>query len=166
MITGEAMIWLALGVVAAVAAGGWWVSGHLRIATVDGPSMLPTFRHGDRVLVRRVRASVLRPGDVVMVAMAGVAHPVPAGSRPARNPQRFLLKRIAALPGDPVPAGVPVTAPPSAAVDSCARRDPPALVPPGMLVLLGDNPDQSIDSRDFGCVPSVRLFGVVVRRLG
>jgi nickel-type superoxide dismutase maturation protease len=37
------------------------------LARVTGPSMSPTVRHGDRLLVRRVRhADAVRPGDVVL----------------------------------------------------------------------------------------------------
>src|SRR4051794_27277034 len=37
------------------------------LARVAGPSMSPTVRHGDRLLVRRVRsAGRVRPGDVVL----------------------------------------------------------------------------------------------------
>jgi nickel-type superoxide dismutase maturation protease len=37
------------------------------LARVAGPSMSPTVRHGDRLLVRRVRsAGKVRPGDVVL----------------------------------------------------------------------------------------------------
>ena len=37
------------------------------LARVTGPSMSPTVRHGDRLLVRRVRSpAAVRPGDVVL----------------------------------------------------------------------------------------------------
>jgi nickel-type superoxide dismutase maturation protease len=36
------------------------------LARVSGPSMTPTVRHGDRLLVRRVRRGTARPGDVVL----------------------------------------------------------------------------------------------------
>ena len=37
------------------------------VARVTGPSMSPTVRHGDRLLVRRVRSpEAVRPGDVVL----------------------------------------------------------------------------------------------------
>ena len=37
------------------------------MARVTGPSMSPTVRHGDRLLVRRLRSSAaVRPGDVVL----------------------------------------------------------------------------------------------------
>ncbi|WP_255950028.1 S26 family signal peptidase [Streptomyces odontomachi] len=38
-------------------------------------------------------------------------------------------------------------------------------VPPGRLVLLGDNPGVSFDSRHLGCLPCERVLGTVVRRL-
>lgn len=128
------MIWLAAAIALLGVAG--WAGTRLRIAVVTGPSMAPTFRDHDRVLVRRTRASALRRGDVALVAMS-------------TGPQTsWILKRVAALPGDAVPAGL------------AGPR-----VPPGMLVLLGDNPPESIDSRDFGYVPASRLFGVAIRKL-
>ncbi|MGR7023604.1 S24/S26 family peptidase [Geodermatophilus sp. URMC 62] len=36
------------------------------LARVSGPSMTPTVRHGDRLLVRRSRPGTARPGDVVL----------------------------------------------------------------------------------------------------
>lgn len=108
---------------------GGVLGGVLRVAVVSGPSMAPTLRDGDRVLVRRTRPSALRRGDVVLVEL-------PAG---------WIVKRIAALPGDPAPAG--------------------DRVPPGHVLLLGDNPLWSVDSRDFGYVPTAHVFGVAIRRL-
>jgi signal peptidase I len=105
--------------------------------------MAPALADGDRVLVRRVPAGALRRGDVALVA----AEPTGRASTRGR-----LIKRVAALPGDPLPAGV-------------APGPGGGRVPAGTLVLLGDNPDGSVDSRDFGCVPAGRVFGRVVRRL-
>jgi len=51
-------------------------------ARVSGPSMSPTVRHGDRLLVRRVRsAAAVRPGDVVLARF------------PAR-PELLVVKRV------------------------------------------------------------------------
>jgi len=122
---------------------GLSVASRWRIATVDGPSMAPTLDDGDRVLVRRIRPAALRRGDLAMVTQPGV------GSAPG-----WIIKRVAALPGDALPGAlVP------------ALGGPGDRVPPRMLVLLGDNPHASVDSRDFGYVPDSRLFGVVVRRM-
>ena len=66
-----------------------------------------------------------------------------------------MIKRIAAVPGDPRPGGcLPVT-------EELAGR----LVPPGQLVVLGDNAAWSQDSRQLGYIPGERLLGIVVRRI-
>ena len=58
------------------------------MAAVTGPSMVPTVRSGDRLLVRRVRlAADVRPGDVVLARF------------PAR-PDLLVVKRVRrAVPG-------------------------------------------------------------------
>lgn len=133
------MTWLVGLAIPALLGGAWWATRHgWRVATVDGQSMAPALRPGDRVLVRRVRAGTLHRGDLVLVAIL------------ATPPGGWVIKRIAALPGDRTPAGIPG-----------AR----ARVPAGMLVVLGDNRDFSIDSREFGYVPAERVFGRITRRL-
>ena len=58
------------------------------LARITGPSMSPTLRHGDRLLVRRVqRPDDVRPGDVVLARF------------PSR-PELLVVKRVArAVPG-------------------------------------------------------------------
>jgi nickel-type superoxide dismutase maturation protease len=58
------------------------------LARVTGPSMSPTVRHGDRLLVRRVRgADAVRAGDVVLARF------------PSR-PELLVVKRVRrAVPG-------------------------------------------------------------------
>jgi signal peptidase I len=110
------------------------------IIRVDGDSMNPTLADGDRVLARRVSPSALRRGQVAVVV-----NPLPVG-------RRFLIKRIAALPGDPVP-------PMPGTVLSGER------VPSGQLILLGDNADVSFDSRDLGYFPVSEIHAVTIRKL-
>ena len=62
---------------------------HWVLARVTGPSMSPTVRHGDRLLVRRVdRPEGVAPGDVVLARF------------PVR-PDLLVVKRVARL----VPGG-------------------------------------------------------------
>jgi nickel-type superoxide dismutase maturation protease len=63
--------------------------GAWTVARVTGPSMAPTVRSGDRLLVRRVRAAgAVQPGDVVLarfpsrpdlLVVKRVRRPVPGG---------------------------------------------------------------------------------------
>jgi signal peptidase I len=140
----------------------WMLRRRLAVVTVSGPSMQPAYASGDRVLVRRAGLSQLRPGAVVVVEQPG------AGGRWTTPPPRWpassrewMIKRVAALPGDTWPAE-----------DQPAMRLPPGatgpaspVVPAGSFAVLGDNPAGSYDSRVFGYCPASRLLGVVTRTL-
>lgn len=133
--------------VAALAIAGWTVRRRLLVVTVDGPSMQPTLQHGDRVLARRVPLAAVRTGDIVVVRR-------PVRTNTDAHRAAWLIKRAAAVPGEPVPPTV------RAAVGG---YDGP--VPAGRLVVLGDNPPQSADSRHWGYVTEELLLGVVVRAM-
>lgn len=173
---------LACALVAAGAGLLAWARRNLLLVRVSGESMYPAYRQGDKVLVRRVTADRVRPGDV---ALAGVS---PATERQAMtrllgrfpgeerrgpgaaltrggpdavlaqegrpagpgSPANWMIKRVAAVPGDPLPASVP-------------PRADETTVPEGCLVLLGDNAGRSLDSRHFGYVPAADLIGKVIR---
>jgi signal peptidase I len=122
------------------------------VVTVTGSSMTPRYRHGDRVLVRR-RGRV-RPGSVVV---ASLPRPPRAGYGVSADPlasRGLVIKRVAAVPGDAVPAAVRARV--------AATGD--ELVPTGRLVLLGDN-ERSVDSRTVGYFPAEAVLAVVVRDL-
>ncbi|MFC5829480.1 S24/S26 family peptidase [Nonomuraea insulae] len=117
-----------------------WLRRAYSIIRVDGYSMAPTLADGDRLLARRVAPSALRNGHIAVVLS-----PLPMGGR-------FLIKRIAALPGDPVPPPVrPLV--------------PDARVPDGQLILIGDNTDASFDSRDHGYFPVADIYAITIRKL-
>src|SRR5450759_3261931 len=93
---------------AVTAFGVFLVRRRLAVVEVAGPSMQPALSSGDRVLVRRARMSELRSGLVVVVE-----RPRPdggwVGAPPSWPPgqREWLIKRVAALPGDRRPADVP-----------------------------------------------------------
>ena len=139
---------------------------HLTVVDVWGRSMEPALHAGDRVLVRRTRLQRIRRGDIVVyhdpsqlpVAVdARTTHPDTGhtGTGPGGPDRLWTIKRVAAVPGDPVPAVV-------APVVGAAPGSP---VPPGCLVVLGDNLDHSYDSRDCGYLTAAHLLGVVRRRI-
>lgn len=128
------------------------------VVTVAGASMAPALEPGDQVLVRRRRGPF--PGGTIVV-FAEPASPWPgaepddgwpdaATARAAGD--RWVIKRVAAVPGDAVPESV------RPAVSGTE------VVPPGMLVVLGDGA-RSGDSRQWGFIPTGQVMGLVVRKL-
>ncbi|MEV4359402.1 S26 family signal peptidase [Nonomuraea sp. NPDC051941] len=158
-------LFLLAGGVLALGASLWWIRRRYLVATVDGPSMEPTLRSGDTLLVRRTK--LVHAGQIVVVRIEDPPpiDGLPPGLEPGGEDElpekpdhpgwRLLVKRAVAVPGDPVPRqGFP------------AFRDAPeTVVPRHALVVLGDNPDASWDSRDFGFVRGDEFVGVMVRRL-
>lgn len=124
--------------------------------TVRGSSMAPGYEDGARVLVHRGGRVVAGRVVVLECPAREVAGPRPSVDRGADR--RWIIKRVAAAPGDPAP------------VDRVPGLDRTAgsVVPPGRLVLLGDNPLNSYDSRQAGYFPMERVLGTVVghRRRG
>ncbi|WP_239151433.1 signal peptidase I [Virgisporangium aurantiacum] len=139
-------MWLAGGLALTALAGTVAVLRRCYIVVrVHGTSMTPTLRDGDRVLVRRVQLARVGPGDMVVIKMPP---PHTHGAPP------WLVKRAVAVPGDPVPTDRFPILP---ATDRA--------VPPDRLVLLGDNPTASYDSRLNGYFAADKVLGVVVRTL-
>jgi signal peptidase I len=143
------MRWLALLGLTAPALLVVALRRRFAVVTVVGPSMLPTFAPGDRVLIRRAVVGELRRGQVVVIEKPGDAGNW-AGPAPRWPPSGhpLLIKRVAAVPGEPRP------------------DDPGSSVPEGKLVVLGDNRARSYDSRQLGYFPGERLIGVVLRAIG
>jgi signal peptidase I len=125
-----------LAALATVAVRRWLI-----VVDIHGTSMEPTYGGGSRLLA--VRSAATRRGQVVVLRHRRLAAPPEASA--------YLIKRLAALPGDPVPASVR----PTVGVE---------IVPEGQCVALGDNKD-SVDSRSWGFVPLSDIVGRVVRAL-
>lgn len=124
------------------------------VVGVRGSSMLPEFRSGDRVLVRSGRRNGLRVGSVVVLrspeSLPPDHGPWPVTSQfPAAS---WMIKRVAALPGDSVPQNM-----------RAATGGTP-VVPDGLFMVSADNPDGT-DSRQLGFVLIDDILGTAVRNL-
>ncbi|WP_433534465.1 S26 family signal peptidase [Micromonospora sp. CA-249363] len=142
--------------------GALWARRRLLVVTVYGRSMTPTYHGGDRLLVRRQPVTRLRAGAVIVFRSPDRADPdlvaefEPERVRYVMPDTRLLIKRVVAAPGDPVPVErVPVLA--GLGHDT---------VPAGMVVVLGDNPHVSHDSRAYGYLPVELIVGVATRAVG
>ena len=128
---------------------------------ISSASMLPTYAAGDVVLMSRdaPELSELHREDLVVFAS-----PEDGGRA---------LKRVAALPGDTLvikdsvlyvnDREVEEPYIDHAAIDAYYSKT--YTVPGDSVFLLGDNRGNSIDSRDYGAVPSDALLGRVLFRL-
>lgn len=144
-------ILLAAGPVAAVALALAVMRRCFVVVTVTGTSMSPALKPGDRVLVRRGAGDMVRAGRIVVF---GRPHDECLGWTDSARVGRtiWLIKRVAAAGGEAVPEAA------RPAVGDIS------VVPPGMLVVLGDNLG-STDSRTWGFLPTAAVRGVAVRRL-
>ena len=126
---------------------------------IKGRSMVPTFEDGQRVVVLKLFSEVER-GDIVIFSTM-------------EEPEKDLIKRVIALPGERIQihkGEVRINGEPlgekyikdkdfglyDAQIDE--------YVPDGQIYVLGDNRDDSHDSRRFGSVLQDSLKGKVVVR--
>lgn len=113
------------------------VSG-VKIVTVVGTSMLPTYEPGEIIIAVRPLTG-LKPGDVVLVNT---------------DSEGSMIKRIAALPGQPIPNEYTY-------VVRGGLKPSPAICPENCVWIVGDNPKESIDSRTYGAIPLSQIQGVI-----
>jgi signal peptidase I len=127
-----------------------------QVARVDGSSMLPTLHNNDRLIVNKLAYRWHRPqiGDIVMVASPD-------------EPDRMLVKRIVAGPGDIVrsedgrvyrndtPIHDEFVPEMYRSIDTWG----PEVVPRGYYFVMGDHRNNSSDSRLFGPVPERYIVG-------
>lgn len=124
------------------------------IVNVSGTSMYPALRDGERLLVRRSGVAGLRHGDIVVAASPRISIEDRSGIEIRHldwrcGGRKWIVKRAAYLAGDEIPQAW------SGPASGSART-----VPDGYVFLLGDNGDESLDSRYFGCVPLDAVLGV------
>jgi signal peptidase I len=132
---------------------------------ISNEAMIPTFLPGDHVIMNRIayQASTPRRGDVVLYR-----YPDEEGKR--------LLHRVIGLPGDQIEIraqalsvnGEPMTESYVQHTDQFLAfgnvRDHvgPLIVPPDTYYVLGDNREESLDSRFLGPISRAQILGQVV----
>jgi signal peptidase I len=126
---------------------------------VEGSAMLPTLASGDRILVRK-RFGTLKRGDIVVF-------------RYPLDPSMSYLKRVVGLPGESIEIrrgrvlvnGAPIEEP---YLDPQLNLDPSDLAPVRLsdksYFVLGDNRDNSSDSRVWGPLPGEFIYGKYAAR--
>lgn len=143
----------------------WWARRRFLVVTVVGDSMLPGLRPGERRLARRLARRRPQVGAVVIFRRPSPwqsTHDWRSGrfigarghwlGAPPANPE-LIVKRLVAVDGDPLPAPLAHLA------AQLGHR-----VPDGYVLVLGDNPARSYDSREFGYLRWDAVVGALVGR--
>ena len=135
-----------------------------RTATVSGPSMLPTLRDGDRLLLVQAGYHDPQYGDVVVIDRSQKGEPP-------------IIKRVIGRAGDEIDIDFETGQvrrngqtldEPYLNEPTLTRRDVkfPVTVPEGSVFVMGDNRNHSVDSRtrEIGMIDLRRVMGKAVYR--
>ena len=142
---------LSLAVRTYVAEARWIPSG----------SMLPTLKVGDHILIEKVSYKIngINRGDIIVFK-----------APPASRLDEVLIKRVIGLPGDTVSInkgtvyinGAPLEEPYE--LERPKNEFEPFTVPAGSIFVMGDNRNNSFDSRYWGVVPDDLVIGKALAR--
>jgi len=126
---------------------------------VEGTSMMPSLADQERIFVNKFvyRLEPIERGDIVVF-------------RYPRDPSKSFIKRVIGLAGDRIRIdagrvfvnGKPLDEDYIPEVYEDQRTYPEIVVPPNAYFVLGDHRAMSNDSRDFGPVDSVYIYGKAV----
>jgi len=130
---------------------------------IPSHSMENTLLAGDHILVSKIATvfNDVERGDVVVFELPD--------SLRGDKPQEPLIKRVIGLPGDTVTLtrrGIRINKkrqpdpPESASRIPVARGRTTIIVPENNVFVMGDNRENSWDSRYWGCLPTDRIIGV------
>lgn len=125
----------------------------LHIYSIPTRSMAPTLEPGDQIVVTRYFRSAPDRGDVIVFRS-------PADGR------ELMVKRVVAVPGDLIDSrlgrlriGGHTLPEPYVLRAAATGAIEPQLVPAESYYVLGDNRDDSLDSRSWGVVPRQAVVG-------
>ena len=136
----------------ALAAG---VRAAVSIYSIPSTSMLPSLQVGDHILVTPYRWSTPGRGDVIVF-------------RSPLDSSELIVKRVIAVPGDLIdsPAGrvrigERTLSEPYLLRQSMSGAIPPQVIPANSYFVMGDNREDSLDSRRWGTLPRDHIVGRV-----
>ena len=138
----------------AIAVGlGLLVRAAVHIYSIPSESMVPTLGVGDQIVVLRYFGGTPQRGDIVVF-------------RSPAAPDELLVKRVIAVPGDLVDSrlgrvriGGYTLPEPYVLRQAASGAISSQVVPPEAYFVLGDNRDESLDSRNWGFVPRSMVVG-------
>ncbi|MBR3269332.1 MAG: signal peptidase I [Oscillospiraceae bacterium] len=153
-------------------------------ANVEGTSMVPTLKNGDRLVVSRLSKD-FETGDI-LILNNNAGYTLNAAGEVVKGPgirsdgkDKRIVKRLIAQSGQQVNIdfiegivyvdGKALEEPYTNCLSKqqCATFDFPLTVPEGYVFVLGDNREVSLDSRDprVGLVPRSEIVGKVILRI-
>ena len=128
------------------------------LSMVSGPSMEPTLHDGETVIIRKAVANqYYHRGDIAVIA-------------PSKQADTYLIKRIIAIGGDTVTIQDGKVFVNGKAVNEVyltqdiftEGNEEEISVPQGSIYLLGDNREESVDSRELGLFSQDDIFGIIL----
>ena len=129
------------------------VRGAIHIYSIPTKSMSPTLEVGDQIVVTRYFGHHPERGDVIVF-------------RSPADERELLVKRVIALPGDLIDSrlgrvriGTHTLAEPYVLREATTGTIQSQLIPRDAYFVLGDNREESMDSRTWGLVPRDRIVG-------
>ncbi|HAF14347.1 MAG TPA: signal peptidase I [Blastocatellia bacterium] len=134
---------------------------------VEGTSMLPRLQNGERIFVNKLIyydeyrwAPRIERGDIVVFWFPD-------------DPSKSYIKRVVGLPGDTVEVREGIVRINGSELNEkyldpklnlSSRSQAPVLVRPNYYFVMGDNRDNSFDSRSWGLVPKKYIYGKALFR--
>ncbi|HJQ37582.1 MAG TPA: signal peptidase I [Thermoanaerobaculia bacterium] len=129
------------------------VRAAVHIYSIPSASMSPTLEVGDRIVVTRYLGAAPERGHVIVF-------------QSPRDERELLVKRVIAVPGDLVDArlgrvriGMHTMPEPYVLHQATTGAIDQQLVPGDCYYVLGDNREESLDSRSWGVVPRASIVG-------